>query len=283
MSKRVETGRPGAARRMMNPEEEDRLLVFEYDRGSSYEDDTRLTSALSALLPEEQLVHPDQRLFQVVHLISEYAWCEMHFEMRRALRLLADGDYLLASQVLNRATDMGEIPLQALTVMLEHLPQRNLLLMRDTFPENTTGLDSPGARNLRRAAGPLWQGMTEALGREGLTTEDLITAQGRSERPAEDGRAVAELALVRQAMIRLDGVVVSWKQRHLRLVQTQLGGHPESRDQADGQSCPSLPHSLRGQSIAALRTMSERTLFPLLWESVDATYRKAVPTGGTSR
>lgn len=84
MSKRAQTGRPGTARRVMNPDESNRLFVYEYDRGSNYEQDTRLTTALSALLPEDTLVHPDQRLFQTVHLITEYAWCDMHFEMRRA-------------------------------------------------------------------------------------------------------------------------------------------------------------------------------------------------------
>ncbi|KJS54254.1 hypothetical protein [Streptomyces rubellomurinus] len=282
MSKRSATGRPGAARQSMNPEEDERLLVYEYDRGSNYEEDTRLTTALSALLPENELVHPDQRLFQTVHLITEFAWCEMHFEMRRAIDLMRAGDQLMAAQVLERAADVGDIPLTVLTVLVEHLPQRSLLAMRATFPENTTGLDSPGARNLRRAAVPLWQEFMDALHRAGLTTEDLIEAQGRLAAPAEEDRAAAELALVRKAMLRLDGAVVYWKQRHLRMVWSQLGGHPESRHGIDEAECPGMPTSLRGQSISALRAMSERTLFPALWDSVDATYRKTVPVGGTS-
>jgi hypothetical protein len=287
MSKRAMTGRPGAARRALNPRADDHLLVYESDRGSPYEEDTRLTTALSALLPEDQLVHPDQRLFQTVHLITEYAWAAMHYEMGRTVALLDDGDFLLATQVLDRAAALGGIPLLALNTLVQFLPQTGLLAMRETFPENTTGLDSPGARNLRRAAQPLWRAFARTLERAGLTPEDLITAQGRTSRPAEQDRAAVELALVRQGLMRLDAAVGDWKQIHLRLVWGQLGGHPEAgplpapdrpsdSEPHTAGGCPALPTSLRGESTLGLRKMAERTLFPQLWDSVDAIYRRAV-------
>ncbi|MFJ5779975.1 hypothetical protein [Streptomyces sp. NPDC093094] len=286
MTKRATTGRPGAARRALNPDASDRQLVYEFDRGSNYEEDTRLTTALSALVPEDLLVHPDQRLFQSVHLITEYAWAAMHHEMCRAVELLGAGDFLLATQVLERAAALGRIPVLALNTLVEHLPQTALLAMRETFPENTTGLDSPGARNLRRASQPLWHAFTEALERVARTPEDLIAVQGRTAPPADGDRAAVELALVRQALMRLDASVGDWKQLHLRLVWGQLGGHPEAEpltgphpaaDGAEGGGCPVLPTSLRGESTLSLRKMARRTLFPQLWESVDATYRRLVP------
>ncbi|MGW7545626.1 hypothetical protein ACWGKQ_31620 [Streptomyces sp. NPDC054770] len=276
MSKRAQIGRPGKARRVMNPDETNRLFVYEYDRGSNYEQDTRLTAALSALLPEDTLVHPDQRLFQTAHLITEYAWCEMHYEMRRAAALLRGRDYLLATQILQRASAMGDVAVRALEVLLDFLPQESLLTMRDTFPENTTGLDSPGARNLRRAAVALWQEMEEAVTREGLEMRQLVVAQGRGTPPAREDRA-PDLALVRQALLGLDGAVAAWKHHHLRLVWSQLGGHPEGAPSAGEDSREGLPRSLRGQSTAGVRAMSDRSLFPRLWDSVDDTYRALVP------
>lgn len=270
----------------MNPDESDRLAVYEYDRLSNYEQDTRLTAALDALVPEAELDHPDQRFFQTVHLITEYAWCEMHFEMRRAVALLDQGDYQLAAQVLERAAAVGALPVQGLQLMLRFLPQRSLLTMRDTFPENTTGLDSPGARNLRRMAMVLWKALNVALERESLTLHTLIDLHGRTEPAAGKDRAGAALAQVRQAMLSLDGAVVDWKQVHLRLVWTQLGGHPATseRDTRTGGApgCPVLPTSLSGQSIRNLRQMAERSLFPQIWDSVDDTYHSFVPMGGTS-
>ncbi|MFD6296459.1 hypothetical protein ACFWFU_16800 [Streptomyces sp. NPDC060235] len=276
MSKRAQTGRPGTARRVMNPDESNRLFVYEYDRGSNYEQDTRLTTALSALLPEDTLVHPDQRLFQTVHLITEYAWCDMHFEMRRAAGLLRDRDYLLAAQLLERASALGEVAVQAVRVLLEFLPQESLLTMRETFPENTTGLDSPGARNLRRAATALWQETEAAVTREGLDLRQLVVAQGRGAAPDREDRA-PDLALVRQALLRLDGAVAAWKHHHLRLVWSQLGGHPEAGTAAAEDTRDGLPKSLRGQSTSGVRAMAERSLFPRLWDSVDDTYRAFVP------
>ncbi|MFD9322973.1 hypothetical protein ACFWDQ_35890 [Streptomyces sp. NPDC060053] len=276
MSKQAQPGRPGTARRTMNPEERNRLFVYEYDRGSNYEEDTRLTTALSALLPEDGLVHPDQRLFQTVHLITEYAWCEMHYEMRRAAEGLRERDYLLAAQLLERAAAMGDVAVRALQALLDFLPQESLLLMRETFPENTTGLDSPGARNLRRAATALWQETEAAVAREGIGVRELITAQGRAASPAREDRA-PDLALVRQALLRLDGAVAAWKHHHLRLVWSQLGGHPETAASAGPDTREDLPKSLRGQSTAGVRAMAERSLFPRLWDSVDDTYRAFVP------
>ncbi|MFE9436683.1 hypothetical protein [Streptomyces sp. NPDC006640] len=276
MSKRAQTGRPGTARRVMNPDESNRLFVYEYDRGSNYEQDTRLTTALSALLPEDTLVHPDQRLFQTVHLITEYAWCDMHFEMRRAAGLLRDRDYLLAAQLLERAAALGEVAVQAVRVLLEFLPQESLLTMRETFPENTTGLDSPGARNLRRAATALWQETEAAVTREDLDLRQLVVAQGRGAAPDREDRA-PDLALVRQALLRLDGAVAAWKHHHLRLVWSQLGGHPEAGTAAAEDTRDGLPKSLRGQSTSGVRAMAERSLFPRLWDSVDDTYRAFVP------
>ncbi|MFD5722774.1 hypothetical protein [Streptomyces sp. NPDC127036] len=276
MSKRAQTGRPGTARRVMNPDESNRLFVYEYDRGSNYEQDTRLTTALSALLPEDTLVHPDQRLFQTVHLITEYAWCDMHFEMRRAAGLLRDRDYLLAAQLLERAAALGEVAVQAVRVLLEFLPQESLLTMRETFPENTTGLDSPGARNLRRAATALWQETEAAVTREDLDLRQLVVAQGRGAAPDRADRA-PDLALVRQALLRLDGAVAAWKHHHLRLVWSQLGGHPEAGTAAAEDTRDGLPKSLRGQSTSGVRAMAERSLFPRLWDSVDDTYRAFVP------
>ncbi|MFC8968686.1 hypothetical protein [Streptomyces sp. NPDC057094] len=276
MSKRAQTGRPGTARRVMNPDESNRLFVYEYDRGSNYEQDTRLTTALLALLPEDTLVHPDQRLFQTVHLITEYAWCDMHFEMRRAAGLLRDRDYLLAAQLLERAAALGEVAVRAVRVLLEFLPQESLLTMRETFPENTTGLDSPGARNLRRAATALWQETEAAVTREDLDLRQLVVAQGRGAAPDREDRA-PDLALVRQALLRLDGAVAAWKHHHLRLVWSQLGGHPEAGTAAAEDTRDGLPKSLRGQSTSGVRAMAERSLFPRLWDSVDDTYRAFVP------
>ncbi|WP_167383003.1 hypothetical protein, partial [Streptomyces mangrovisoli] len=131
-----------------------------------------------------------------------------------------------------------------------------------------------------RAAVALWQEAEAAVAREDLTVRALIEAQGRGTPPRRADRA-PELALVRQALLRLDGAVAAWKHHHLRLVWSQLGGHPESaptdRPETSHEPGQDLPKSLRGQSTAGVRAMAERSLFPRLWDSVDDTYRAFVP------
>jgi tryptophan 2,3-dioxygenase len=59
--------------RVLNPSQPNPRLRYEWDRGSDYELDTRLPAALAALVPEEELLHPDHRLFQIAHLITPCA------------------------------------------------------------------------------------------------------------------------------------------------------------------------------------------------------------------
>lgn len=46
------------------------------------------------------LVHPDRPVFQTVHLSTAYAWCERHYEMRRAVERLRERDYLARPRLL---------------------------------------------------------------------------------------------------------------------------------------------------------------------------------------
>ena len=320
MSKRIEEGRPGRARKVMNPWETDPAMVYDYDRGSNYETDTRVTRALDVLIAEAELSHPDLRMFQTVHLVTEYAWCLMHFEIRRAIEALECGDYARAGDLIERTENVAVLPLHCVGLLMEHLPQRSLLLMRGSFPPNTTGLDSPGARNLRRVCKALWQRFADAMEREGTTLAALIDLRGRLEPAPESRRRECELSRVRDAIHRLDERVTDWKSSHLRMTRLQLGGHPDAvlagsvemageqaEDQVGGRvggqigeqgvgqgvgqvvGCPAggmvdagaaQPTSLRGSPIAELEQMARRSLFPLLWSAIDDEFRTATATPG---
>jgi hypothetical protein len=260
---------------VLNPAESDPLLRFEFDRRSNYEQDSRLTFALAALIPDDELINPDHRLFQVVHLITEYAWAAMHHEIRRAVAGIDQDDHFLAVEALDRAAGLGAIPVQAVRLLVRHLPQFNLLAMREIFPPNTTGLDSPGARNLRRASVALWRSFESALGRHGVTLADTTSAvaAGRSDdQPRPDARG---LAAVRGGLHRLDLIIQEWKQVHLKLVWTELGGHPDAGRLAgtSANADRALPTSLRGRPVSDVERMASRALFPPLWQEADVTYQ----------
>jgi tryptophan 2,3-dioxygenase len=282
MSKRPMEGRPGAARSVLNPNESDPLLRFEYDRDSNYEIDTRITVALAALVPEAELHGPDHRSFQVIHLITEYSWCAMHHELRRACAALDADDFLLASQLLSRATALGDLPVQCVHLLQNFLPQVSMLQMRDLFPSNTSGLDSPGGRNVRRATTALWRNFEAAMERHGTGQTALAELYAREHGSAPDPTH-AGLCAVQSSMHLLDCKIQEWRQVHLRLVRSHLGGHPAARDAADSRHThaeASGPTSLRGSSIDPLERLTEQSIFPQLWKGVDATYQRM--TSGTS-
>ncbi|MEU5280204.1 hypothetical protein [Streptomyces asoensis] len=259
-------------KRSLNPDEPNALLSYDFDRGSNYENVLHLTDALGALVPESETDHPDQRFFQVTHLITEYAWVQVHYELRRAIGHL-DGDrYHQAVRMFDRATGLSEVTVQAVRLLTDHLPQHSLLMMRNALPEDATGLDSPGYRNLRRVARPVWKAYEQAVERAGLSLQDVIAQQDDGyDGPRSSGSQ--SLALVREAMLRLDGSVLGWKQHHLIMVWSQLGGQPGLRKgNEEGDDVLELPQSLGGRSLATLEARSQLALFPELWRAAEDAY-----------
>ncbi|MEU0052456.1 hypothetical protein [Streptomyces sp. NPDC006309] len=258
-------------KRSLNPDEPNALLSYDFDRGSNYESVLHLTEALGALVPESETDHPDQRFFQVAHLITEYAWAQIHYELRRALTHLDHDRHAQAVRLFDRATALSEITVQAVRLITDHLPQHGLLMMRNALPEDATGLDSPGYRNLRRVARPVWKAYEQAVERAGLSLQDVIAQQDDGYSGPGSPRAQA-LALVREAMLRLDGSVLGWKQHHLIMVWSQLGGQPGLRKESAETDAAGLPQSLGGRSLATLEARSQLTLFPELWRAAEEAY-----------
>lgn len=276
VAERGKPGKPGEAGAVLNPDEPDRLLRFEFDRGSNYEVDTRLTAALAALIPDSELFNEDHRLFQVVHLVSEYMWASMHHELRRACQALDRDDFGLAGRLINRAVGLAEVPVRCIRLLQDFLPQESFLRMRSLLLPNASGLDSPGSRNLRRVCIALWRSFEKALQRHDFTHQDLLGESGRDGGQAPDG-TLGALATVQDRMHALDGEAMEWNQRHLRLVRSHLGGHPAARADDASQEC-SGPVSLRGASTTQLERLAERSLFPKLWQGVDETYERMLRT-----
>jgi tryptophan 2,3-dioxygenase len=273
---RSETGKLGEARAALNPDEPDRLLRFEYDRDSDYEAELGVTMALQVLVPESKLLSADHRLFQSVHLVSEYAWCSMHHELCRICAALDGDDFGLAARLLDRTVGLGEFPVMSVRLLQESFSQASFLSMRGLLMPNSTGLDSPGRRNLRRVCTAVWRAFEAALERHGISHRDLIEEYGRRDGPPPREQLVA-LAAVRNGIHLLDCKTMEWNQLHLRLVRSHLGGHPAARDTDASESSPE-PLSMRGAPISALERLAEHSLFPALWRSVDETYQRASGT-----
>ncbi|WP_234380617.1 hypothetical protein [Streptomyces sp. CMB-StM0423] len=223
-------------------------------------------------MPQAKLLNPDHRMFQMVHLISEYSWCSMHHELCRVCNALDEDDFVLAGRLLNRTVGLGEFPVQTVRLLQESFSQASFLSMRDVLMPESTGLDSPGRRNLRRVCTAVWRAFEAALERHGVGHRDLIEELGRLEAPAP-GERLAVLAEVRNGIHLLDCKTMEWNQLHLRLVRSLIGGHPAARP-GDGSATPAEPLSMRGAPISGLERLAEHSLFPGLWRAVDETYQR---------
>jgi len=254
--------------RTLNPSQSNPRLRFEFDRGSGYEAELRLTTALSALIPEDELLHSDHRFFQIVHLLTEYCWVAVHHSLCDLTGALAKGDPVMAARHLVRCTDTAALTVECLRVMTNSLSQVSFLRMRKDLAGAASGLASPGSRNVRRAAHAVWSEFEAAVTAAGVTMADLVEATGPDTGAAPNTMQLAE---VMTGLQRFDTQVLEWKQVHINLVWQMLGGQPRAAE--EDPDADDRPQSMRGRSISDLERLAVRPLFPKLWLQNTAVYR----------
>ncbi|MCX9192162.1 hypothetical protein C3Y87_12205 [Carbonactinospora thermoautotrophica] len=122
-------------------------------------------------MPEAELRPSDHRFFQVVHLTTEYAWVAIHHTLCGVEEALREHNPVLA-----RCSALAAQPVGCVWLLLDSLPQLSLISMRVMFPPNTTGLDSPGTGNLRRACPAVWDAFEGVMARQGTDLDGLVEA-----------------------------------------------------------------------------------------------------------
>lgn len=254
--------------KIMNPLQSNPKLQYVYDRGSGYESELRLTAALSALVPTEDLAHPDHRLFQIAHLVTEYSWVAIHHTMCDITAALERDEVVSALRLVKRAKMLSAWPVNSIRLLIDSLPQASFLQMRADFPEGSSGLDSPGPRAIRKAAHVIWDTFETTLADRSLTLAELMPAT----RPDYSGDIdISLLSEFVMELHRFDSVMIEWKQVHLNMVWQLLGGHPGVDD--DAGAANGRPTSMRGRPLDDLERLAVRPLFPRLWQESTAMYR----------
>jgi tryptophan 2,3-dioxygenase len=213
--------------------------VLPGEGGSDYERYLRTDELLSLQKGPGEWVHRDELLFQSVHQTSEI-WLKLVWnEAEEAGRLVAAGDLPGAIRLLRRANDCFKIVTTTLD-MLEHMSPWEYTEVRKVLGHGS-GFDSPGFRELRLVAKPLWEAFQAAYEQAGLTLVDVYTR----------GREFEELYLLAEQLIELDERVIVWRVRHFKVVQRVIGG-----DVVGTQGTP----------VEVMGRLIHHSFFPELWD-----------------
>jgi|SRR5664279_5701279 len=206
--------------------------------GSDYERYLLTDELLRLQKTPEEMVHRDELLFQTVHQSSEL-WLKLAvFEIEEAMARMRADELVLAVRLLGRAHHCVILVTDALHV-LERLSPWEYHVVRTALGHGS-GFDSPGFKQLRHLAHPLWEAFTGVLSRRDLVLSDAYVR-------AREHPSVYDLA---EALIELDERIAIWRSVHVKMVQRVIGGGAVGT---------------QGTPVAVLAGMTTKELFPPLW------------------
>ena len=178
---------------------------------TDYERYLHTDELLSLQKAADQLLHPDEMTFQVVHQSSELLMKGVCFDLERSLTLIADGDLSNAARLMRRANRMLEYPI-ALLHLLETITPYDYHLIRAGLGHGS-GLDSPGFLSLLHIAPRLGDAFFARLKKAGVTLEKMY-------RRHSDFFALHDVA---EQLIDFDERMQLFRYHHLKLAQRIIG------------------------------------------------------------
>jgi tryptophan 2,3-dioxygenase len=186
--------------------------ILEGKGATDYERYLRTDDLLSLQTQTEELSHPDELTFQVVHQSSELLMKGASWELERARVALTEGNYPNCARLMRRADDMLEHPIALLRV-LETITPYDYHIIRAGLGHGS-GLDSPGFLSLLHIAPRIGEAFQEQLRGKGVTVHDVY-------RRHEEFFALHEVA---ERMVDFDERLQFFRFHHLKLAQRIIGG-----------------------------------------------------------
>jgi tryptophan 2,3-dioxygenase len=205
---------------------------------SDYERYLRTDELLALQKPPGEMLHPDELTFQVTHQSSELLMKAAAWELDRARRAMAEGDFSNAARLLRRANRELDFPISMLH-LLETITPYEYHVIRAGLGHGS-GLDSPGFVALLHIGPRLGEAFFEQLHKTGLTLDDLYR------RHAE----LFGLHDVAEELLEFDERVQLFRYHHLKLAQRIIGGEVVGT---------------MGTPVEILRQRQEHVLYKDLW------------------
>src|SRR6266852_4834283 len=186
--------------------------VLEGKGATDYERYLRTDDLLSLQTVIEDLSHPDELTFQVVHQSSELLMKGASWELERARVALTEGNYPNCARLMRRADAMLEHPISLLRI-LETITPYDYHIIRAGLGHGS-GLDSPGFLSLLHIAPRIGEAFQEQLSSKGLTGNDIY-------RRHEEFSGLHDVA---ERMLDFDERMQLFRFHHLKLTQRIIGG-----------------------------------------------------------
>ena len=222
-------------------------------RGSTdYERYVRVPELLELQKPVDQLINPEEALFQTTHQAAELWLKHIDYELSRVVGHIDRDELHLAADLLGRARLIVDL-LREQIVILETMAPADYHVIRTSSLGRGSGQESPGFNRLLDAGKLIWPHFKRLLERRGIAILEI----------ERDPRGNYELFRLVQGMLDYDEAFLKWRYTHMRLAFRIIG---------------SKVMSLKGVPAAQLDAGTREPLFPELWESISALTAEFKPT-----
>jgi tryptophan 2,3-dioxygenase len=218
--------------------------ILEGRGDTDYERYVRVPELLELQKPKEQLVNPEEALFQTTHQSAELWLHHVDYEIGRVAEAIRAGKLLLATDLLNRCRTIIDL-LREQIIILETMAPADYHVIRSHSLGRGSGQESPGFAKLLGAGKVIWPSFAELMQKRGLTVLEVERAPRQHE----------ELFRLIQGMLDYDEAFLKWRYTHMRLAFRIIG---------------SKVLSLKGVPAAQLEIGTREPLFLELWETISA-------------
>jgi tryptophan 2,3-dioxygenase len=226
--------------------------ILEGKGNSDYERYVRVPELLALQKPKEQLVNPEEALFQITHQAAELWLKHLDYELGRVGEHL-DGDAPeLAADLLNRSRLILDL-LREQIVILETMAPADYHVIRTTSLGRGSGQESPGFMTLLNIGRRLWPRVEALLAKRSVTLLEI-------ERGPREHYGMYRLV---QSLLDYDAAFMKWRFTHMRLAFRIIGDRVMS---------------LKGVPAAQLEAGTREPLFPQLWSTISDLTAEFKPT-----
>jgi tryptophan 2,3-dioxygenase len=226
--------------------------ILEGKGDTDYERYIRVPELLDLQKPKDQLVNPEEALFQTTHQAAELWLHHVDWEIGRVVEAIEASSVDAAAGILHRCRMIIDL-LREQIIILETMAPVDYHRIRTTSLGRGSGQESPGFKKLLEAGKRLWPPFQQLLTRRGLTPIEI----------EREPVAHREMFRLLQAMLDYDEAFLKWRYTHMRLAFRIIG---------------SKVLSLKGVPAAQLEAGTREPLFPELWESISALTSEFKPT-----